>query len=192
MNGIGFPRGCGAPAGSVESKELDMNEWLSPTVHVPDRLELPTGHHLRPIRVEDLALDYPTVMGCQPRLWERFGPVWGWPPADMTIEQDRDDLIRHVDEMSRNESFNFAIFDAEERRLFGCVYVDPPEAVGHDAEVCWWVVDEEIGGRLERCLEVAIPDWLDDDWPLERPRVIGRDISWAAWHAESGGEASTS
>jgi hypothetical protein len=148
------------PSHATSSKELDMDEWLSPTVRVPARLDLPTGHHLRPIRVEDLAIDYPMVMGCQPRLWQLFGPVWGWPPTDMTIEQDRDDLLRHVDEMSRNESFNYAIFDAQERRLFGCVYIDPPATPVHDAEVCWWVVDDEVAGPLDRCLDTAIPRWL--------------------------------
>ncbi|MCC5946985.1 MAG: GNAT family N-acetyltransferase [Nitriliruptoraceae bacterium] len=161
-----------------------MDGWLSPRWRAPVRLDLPTGHHLRPIRVEDLAVDHPTVMRCQPRLWARFGPVWGWPPPDMTLEQDRDDLIRHVDEMSRNESFNFAIFDPDERHLLGCVYVDPPESPAHDAEVCWWVVDEEVDGPLDRVLEGAIARWLDDAWPLERPRIVGRDISWADWHAE--------
>jgi hypothetical protein len=175
------------PCGRQHRRELDVDEWLSPDVVVPAGFDLPTGHHLRPIRVEDLAIDYPTVMRCQPRLWERFGPVWGWPPADMTMEQDRHDLIRHVDEMSRNESFNFAIFDAEERHLLGCVYIDPPESPLHDAEVCWWVVDEEVAGALDHCLDGAIPRWLDDHWPLERPRIIGRDISWAAWHAEGDG-----
>lgn len=162
-----------------------MGGWLSAEAHVPTRLELPTGHHLRPIRVEDLAIDYPTVMGSRERLWERFGPVWGWPPADMTIEQDREDLVRHVDEMSRNESFNYAFFDARERELRGCVYIDPPASAGHDAEVCWWVVDDEVAGPLERCLDVAVPRWLDDHWPLTRPRIVGRDMTWAAWHAEA-------
>ena len=166
-----------------------MSEFLPPDRRVPARLDLPTSHHLRPIRVADLAIDYPTVMRCQSRLWERFGPVWGWPPADMTIEQDRDDLIRHVEEMSRNESFNYAIFDAEERHLLGCVYIDPPATTDHDAQVCWWVADEEVSGPLDRCLDDAISRWLEDQWRLERPRIIGRDITWTAWHAE-GDEAS--
>ena len=162
-----------------------MNAWLSAEARVPGRLDLPSGHHLRPIRVEDLTIDHPAVMGSQPRLWERFGRVWGWPPADMTIGQDREDLIRHVDEMSRHESFNFAILDEPEHQLLGCLYIDPPETADHDAEVCWWVVDHEVGGALELCLDVAVPRWLEDHWPLTRPRIIGRDITWDAWHAEA-------
>jgi RimJ/RimL family protein N-acetyltransferase len=161
-----------------------VSAWLPEDFLAPDRFELSTGHHLRPIRAEDLDLDYPAVMGSQERLWSLFGPVWGWPPADMTREQDEEDLARHADEMTRNESFNFAVFGEDETALLGCVYVDPPEAEGYDAEVSWWVVDEEVGSPLERAITAEVPAWLDAAWPLERPRIVGRDISWEAWHAE--------
>jgi RimJ/RimL family protein N-acetyltransferase len=161
-----------------------VESWLPADFRAPDRLDLPTGHHLRPIRAEDLELDHPAVMGSQPRLWTLFGPVWGWPPADMSPEQDEEDLARHADEMTRNESFNFAIFDADETALLGCVYVDPPEAEGYDAEVSWWVVDDEVGSSLERAVEAQVPAWLESRWPLQRPRVVGRDVTWEAWHAE--------
>jgi hypothetical protein len=142
------------------------------------------GHHLRQIRADDLAIDYPAVMGSQPRLWALFGPVWGWPPADMTEEQDREDLRRHADEMARNESFNYAILDAEETALLGCVYIDPPEVDGSDAEVCWWVVDDEVGSDLDAGLLPAVERWLAERWPLRRPRIVGRDISWGDWQRE--------
>jgi hypothetical protein len=161
-----------------------VTTFLDPALPTPTRLELPTGHHLRRIRADDLDLDYPAVMGSQPRLWQLFGPVWEWPPDDMTREQDHADLVRHADEMTRNESFNFAIFDHEETALLGCVYVDPPEAEGYDAEVLWWVVEDEVGGELERCLDEAVPAWLTNSWPFERPRIVGRDVTWEQWHAE--------
>lgn len=161
-------------------------DWLPPSFVAPARLDLPTGHHLRPIRADDLDLDYPAVMGSQPRLWARFGSAWGWPTHDMTREQDRVDLERHADEMTRNESFNFAIFDADETALLGCVYVDPPEADGTDAEVTWWVVDAEVGGPLEAAVVPAVTDWLATSWPLTRPRVVGRDIDWDVWSRVTG------
>ena len=45
----------------------------------------------------------------------------------MTVEQDREDLARHEDEMVDHESFNYALFDPGETELLGCVYIDPPE-----------------------------------------------------------------
>jgi RimJ/RimL family protein N-acetyltransferase len=161
-----------------------VSDWLPADFRAPARLELSTGHHARPIRAEDLDLDYPAVMGSQARLWSLFGPVWAWPPADMTREQDEADLARHADEMTRNESFNYAILDADETALLGCIYVDPPEADGTDAEVSWWVVDEQVGSPLEAALDDEVPTWLAAAWPLARPRIVGHDLSWEQWHAE--------
>ena len=37
--------------------------WLRDGFVTPASAELPTGHHLRPIRAADTAIDYPAVMG---------------------------------------------------------------------------------------------------------------------------------
>lgn len=155
--------------------------WLPADFAAPQRLDLPTGHHLRPIRASDVDRDYPAVMGSRERLWGIYGRAWGWPPADMTYEQDRADLARHADEMTRNESFNFACFDAEETTLLGCVYVDPPDRAGADADISWWVVDELLGSPLEATLDAAVPAWIAATWPFTAPRYVGRDLTWDQW-----------
>lgn len=141
--------------------------WLPSSFQHPQRLELPTGHHLRPIREADVDIDHPAVMGSRQRLWERYGDAWGWPPASMTIDQDRVDLARHADEMATGLSFNYAVLDADERELLGCVYIDPPAAPGDaGAVVSWWVVDHAVGGPLEVALAERVPQWLATDWPF--------------------------
>lgn len=148
------------------------------------RVELGTGgHHLRPIGPDDTDIDMVAVMGSRHRLWSMFGEVWGWPPEGMTAEQDREDLVRHAEEMERNESFNFALLDADETVLLGCVYIDPAEKQGADADISWWVVDELVGGPIEEALDALVPRWIDADWPFERPRYPGRDLSWHDWMA---------
>ena len=100
--------------------------WL-PAGGTTRRTRLSTlGHHLRPIRAADTDLDMVAVMGSRERLCSIYGTAWGWPPATMTVEQDREDLQRHADEIERHESFNYALFDEAETVLLGCVYVDPP------------------------------------------------------------------
>jgi hypothetical protein len=141
--------------------------WLPQGFVHPERIDLPTGHHLRPIRESDVAIDYPAVMGSRERLWEKYGEAWGWPPADMSYEADRKDLARHETEIAAHESFNYAIFDPAETELFGCVYIDPPDdrtLPGTVAVVSWWVVDREVGGELEKALEGFVPGWLNDTW----------------------------
>jgi hypothetical protein len=160
---------------------LDSPRWLPSGFDHPARVGLPCGAILRPIRGEDVAIDYPAVMGSQARLWTTYGAPCGWPPPTMTYQQDADDLARHEQEIANHESFNYAVLDSAETRLLGCVYIDPPERRGADAEISWWVVDEMVGTILESELDELVPAWIKTAWPFESPRFIGRDISWSDW-----------
>jgi hypothetical protein len=147
--------------------------WLDPAVAPPERLDLATGHHLRPIRASDVEIDYPAVMGSRQRLWEKYGGAWGWPPATMSYEDDREDLARHEAEAAAREAFNYAILDRPEARLFGCVYIDPPNtgaAPESDTTVSWWVIDEALGSPLEVALDDVLPGWLADAWGFRSVR----------------------
>jgi hypothetical protein len=141
--------------------------WLPDGFVHPEQVDLATGHHVRPIRAADVAIDYPAVMGSRERLWAMYGEVWGWPTATMTFEQDRDDLARHEAEIAAHESFNYAVLDAGESALLGCIYIDPPDArspAGADAVVAWWVVDAAVGTALEAALAQFVPEWLAGTW----------------------------
>ena len=141
--------------------------WLPEGFSAPSRVDLATGHHLRPIRADDVDIDYPAVMGSRQRLWEKYGEAWGWPPATMTHEADREDLAHHEAEIAAHKTFNYAILDAAESELLGCVYVDPPDAnspEGSDAVVSWWVVDRMAESELDRLLAEFVPRWLADAW----------------------------
>jgi hypothetical protein len=141
--------------------------WLPPEFVHPERAELATGHHLRPIRADDVDIDLPAVMGSRERLWAKYGEAWGWPPASMSREEDRADLARHEAEIAAHETFNYAVLDERETTLLGCVYIDPPEPrspAGTDAVVSWWVIDEMAGSELEQALEAFVPRWLADTW----------------------------
>jgi RimJ/RimL family protein N-acetyltransferase len=139
-----------------------MPDWLPDGFETPQRLDLPTGHHLRPIRADDVDIDFPAVMGSRERLWAKYGEAWGWPPETMTPEQDREDLAHHEQEIADQVTFNYAVLDAGETELLGCVYIDPAEDA--DAVSSWWVVDKEAGGPLERALDELVPRWLSDVW----------------------------
>jgi hypothetical protein len=144
--------------------------WLPTGFVYPDRVELATGHHLRPIREADVAIDYPAVMGSRERLWERYGAAWGWPPGTMSYGADQKDLARHEAEIAALESFNYAVLDAEETELLGCVYIDPPDGAsppGTDAVSSWWVVDHALGTDLEPTLDGFVPPWLGETWGFQ-------------------------
>jgi hypothetical protein len=54
--------------------------WLPEDFDHPLRVDLPTGHHLRPMGAADTAIDFPAVMGSRERLWRIYGEAWGWRP----------------------------------------------------------------------------------------------------------------
>jgi hypothetical protein len=65
------------------------------------------------------------------------------------------------------ESFNYALLNADESALFGCIYIDPSADAAIDAEVSWWVVDELVGTGIEAELAAFVPRWLREQWLLE-------------------------
>jgi len=157
--------------------------WLPEDFVHPTRVDLPTGEHLRPIRESDVDIDMPAVMGSQERLFTIYGEAWGWPPATMTPEQDREDLAHHEQEAEAHLSFNYAVLDADETELLGCVYIDPPEKQGADADVTFWLRGDADHDGLAGELEAFVRSWLAEAWPFGAVRYPGRDLSWAAWNA---------
>lgn len=157
--------------------------WLPADFVHPTWVAVGEGYHLRPIAAADTNLDYPAVMGSRERLWSIYGAAWGWPPASMTYQEDLDDLARHEAETAAHLSFNYALFDDSETVLLGCVYIDPPEKQGADAEISWWVIDSQAGTGLEHALDAMVPRWIATAWPFSQPRYVGRDLSWPDWLA---------
>lgn len=45
------------------------------------------------------------------------------------------------------------------------------------------MVDALVGGPIEDVLDDLVPRWIAADWPLSRPRYLGRDLTWEAWMA---------
>jgi hypothetical protein len=154
--------------------------WLPTGWQHPTKVALPTGHHLRPIRASDVDLDMRAVMGSQERLWAMYGGVWGWPPADLTVELHRQDLARYEAETERGLSFHYALFDSGETDLMGRLTIEPSTAQPGEptsgeptvgtADVSWWVVDWLVGGPIEAALDAFVPEWISTAWPLARPR----------------------
>ena len=72
----------------------------------------------------------------------------------------------------------------EETALRGCIFIDPPEKEGADAEISWWVVGERWAPVPEPALDALVPRWVAEDSPLGAcPRYVGRDLTWEAWLA---------
>jgi nudix-type nucleoside diphosphatase (YffH/AdpP family) len=141
--------------------------WLPADFVHPGRVALTDDVHLRPIRASDVDIDLVTVHANQPMLWQMYGAAWQWPPATLTREADEQDLARHAAEMEAHESFNYAVLDAAETTLLGCVYLDPAQGPGHagGAEVSWWLTGD-APPELRRRLDEFVPHWVATAWPF--------------------------
>lgn len=137
---------------------------------------------IRPLTIHDVVKDYDAVMSSVEHLQTTL-PLWGWPPEDLTLEQDLIDLGWHQKEFQMRSSFDYAVMSLDERRLLGCVYIDPPEKLGADAEITFWVRADELKTGLEAALETKVRQWVADVWPFDTVVYPGRDLSWAEWDA---------
>jgi len=172
-----------APAGVVRSsiRRCPVPARFVPREFVVPRLLETERFRVRTLTIHDVVKDYDAVMTSRAHL--RAALPWGWPPDDLTLEQDLIDLAWHQKEFDRATSFAFAVMSPDERRLLGCVYLEPAEKDGYDAEVAMWVRADELATGLEDVLEATVRRWVAEAWPFARVGYPGRDMAWEAWDA---------
>lgn len=93
------------------------------------------------------------------------GSSW---PREMTPDENRRDLERHARDFAERAGFTYAVLDAADRDVIGCVYIYPGD---EGAAVSSWVRADraELDGPLRR----AVRDWLAAEWPFERVAYAG-------------------
>jgi hypothetical protein len=156
--------------------------FLPPDFEVPGPLET-DRFRIRPLTIHDLVKDYDAVMTSREQLWEQFGQAWGWPPEDLTLEQDLIDLAWHQKEAQRRSSFAYVVMRPDERVQLGCVYIVPSHKQGFDAAVATWVRASEVPGGLDEELYGTVRGWLAERWPFTRVAWPGRELPWEAYDA---------
>lgn len=138
----------------------------------PGRVELPTGHHLRPLNAADTDLHMRAVTESQTHLWSIYGQRYQWPSSTLTAQQNQEDLRRGETRMAGRESYRYGLFDLGETELLGGVHIDPCPHRDAGADVSWWVIDWLVDGPIEEALSQFVPDWISDAWPISpRPRL---------------------
>ena len=99
--------------------------WLPNDFIHPERVDLATGHHLRPFRESDVDIDNPAVMGSRTRLWSKYGDAWDGRRRTSPTRPSVDPA-RHEAEIAAHLTFNYTVLDEQETELLRCVYIDPP------------------------------------------------------------------
>ncbi len=157
-----------------------MSKLVPDDFEVPLELDLP-AFILRPLTVEHLSIDYEAVMSSKTRLRQVFCVDDDWPSDQMTLEEDRRDLIWHEDEFERRSSFTYTVLSPSGSRCLGAVYFFSTQVAVYDAEVYLWVRDDEFLNGLDSILYKAVNKWLKTSWPFRKPAFPGRDIPWKDW-----------
>ena len=55
-------------------------------------------------------------------------------PAEMSLQQNADDLTRHYHDFLTRRGFTYTVLDPHTRQVIGCVYLYPPRRPGTDVE----------------------------------------------------------
>lgn len=159
-----------------------MKSFGHTPTHIPPGFKT-AEFKLRMLTINDLVKDYDAVMSSVDHLRGVFGPDNPWPADDLTLEQDLIDLGWHQKEFQMKSSFAYTVMSPDESRCLGCVYIDPSDKRGFDAQVILWVRTSELENGLDERLYNAVIEWLKSEWWFKRIGLPGRVQSWQEWAA---------
>ncbi len=95
-----------------------------------------------------------------------------WPPDEMTLSRNLQDLQWHAQQYSEQVTFTYAVLSASDGAYVGCVYLYPPRTDEFDVDVASWVRKERAD--LDKPLYDAVRRWLAAEWPWTRPDYAER------------------
>ncbi|MEM8484295.1 MAG: GNAT family N-acetyltransferase [Bacteroidota bacterium] len=130
---------------------------------VPEQHQLPAFAFTR-LTQAHAAMDYEAVMESRHELRLLFGGDW---PADsFSLEENMADLALHESLFSERTSFTYTIVNSNGSRVLGCMYINPTDSAGYEAQVHLWVRTSEA--HQAAAIRNSAVAWLDDNWPFDR------------------------
>jgi hypothetical protein len=136
------------------------------------------GFIIKKLTPEYTAIDYAAVMsgrGHIRKLLEHEDPG-EWPRAELTLEEDREDLVMHEREFDLRIAFAYTVLSLDEQACLGCIYIDPSRHPDFDAEITLWTLSD----RDDRGLYNVVRDWIKE-WPFTRPAFPAFEIPMKEW-----------
>ena len=148
-------------------------EFVPSEFHVPTRLTAPQ-FSLEPLDPEHNQADHAAWTSSIDHIHATPGfPDGDW-PHEMSLDQNRDDLIRHRRDFADRRGFTYTVLDPT-GAVIGCVYIYPLKGVPHAAHVSSWVTAARA--ELDLVLYRTVTQWLADSWPFEQVEYAARDAA---------------
>ena len=102
-----------------------------------------------------------------------------WPEDDFSLQQNAEDLSRHIDDFEHDLAYGFNIFIPDESRFIGSLCLDPVEATaarlsGFDVRLEYWL-RRGTKRDFEKDFVWEVLTWLEDAWWFRRTVIARRD-----------------
>lgn len=159
-----------------------------PHPFVPSDFDVPISFEnehfrIRTLTVNDVVKDYDAVMSSLEHLQGVFGPHSTWPSPELTFEQDLIDLGWHQKEFQIRSSFAFTVVSLDEKRVLGCIYINPTNKGNFDANITMWVRADIVDDGYDPILFQTVSAWVSESWPFRNPAYPGRTVDWEQWYS---------
>ncbi len=157
--------------------------FYPPDARVPEMLRT-EEFLLRPLRADDVQLDYDAVISSRAELL--LGSGGTWPREGFTLAENLADLQQHEREHRDRVAFTYTIMNPAETECLGCMYVVPLERlVGNErgsseylsestAYMSFWVRQSRLPDRLDRRLLQAVLPWFQTAWAFSHVLFIAQ------------------
>jgi len=151
---------------------------MNATLFVPSDFEVPSvfemeRFRLRMLSVDDVQKDYEAVIESRDLLRSKGST---WPRDGFTLEENLADLERHQQEFLDRKAFAYTVVSLDERRVLGCLYINPTDREGIDAVVYMWARQSEHDLGLDLILFETVKQWMGEVWPFEIVVYPGREL----------------
>jgi hypothetical protein len=157
---------------------------------VPNDFDAPAGFEtadfrVRTLLISDVVKDYAAVMTSAQHLQGLFRPGGTW-PQNLSFEQNLIDLGWHQKEFQTRRSFAYTVMSLDEAQCLGCLYINPTELPGYEAQAYCWIRASHAEA-LDASLYDALRAWLENRWPFKAVAYPGRALAWEDFIALAGG-----
>lgn len=122
--------------------------------------------YLEPLTPDHTALDFAAVKSSSDHLRETL--QWGnWPPADMSIDDNRIALENHWTEFENHEAYAYTVLSPDKNSCLGCIYLNPSTRSKTSLSVIFWVRADQLATGLDIHLVETIIAEVQKSWPVD-------------------------